>query len=169
MNFDQKTDVPKMLKKWYFSEKSEKNVNFVKKREISDFIEKKPRRKRLCFCSGWGLYTFIANYWKLSKKTEFFDFFRGVLVVFLPARVPSPAPRRFFISKYRFLLKFIDPHEFFIKIYKNDFQIDRIYNAQINVECLPQIIQSKVILQQSIHKNRKTVRFFFFMLRHLGS
>jgi hypothetical protein len=49
---------------------------------ICGFIEKNTRRKRLCFCSGWGLYTFIDFYRNLSvffRKFVFFLKFIGFL------------------------------------------------------------------------------------------
>jgi hypothetical protein len=55
-----------------------KNWIFWKKVEICRFIEKKPRRKRLCFCSGWGLYTFIAIYRFLLKFMHFWRLFQAV-------------------------------------------------------------------------------------------
>jgi hypothetical protein len=50
------------LKNHQKPEKSENFAKKLKKREFSEFIEKKPCRKRLCFWSDRGLYTFIEFY-----------------------------------------------------------------------------------------------------------
>jgi hypothetical protein len=77
VNFDEKTEF--LEKKW----------NFCQKWKKTDFIEKKACRKRLCFCSGWGLYTFMQNYRNLSIFWLFSGLFLGHNQVFFsPIRAP---------------------------------------------------------------------------------